>query len=147
LADPGALAPAGDDNRIFTVGVLSAQLTDPSVTWAVHRAVTGALGVLAAAGWQLREISAPWLDKLAAWEDTLAVIVAAEAATVHRGRDWARYAAGTRALLGFGASVTGGQFQTAERQRAELSAAIEASLTGVGVLAGPTGGYPAPGQD
>src|SRR5262249_54318475 len=108
---------------------------------------SGAPGALAAAGWRLREISAPWLDKLAAWEDTLAVIVAAEAATVHRGRDWARYAAGTRALLGYGASVTDGQFQAAERQRAELSAAIEASLTGVDVLAGPTVGYQAPEED
>jgi len=147
LADPGALAPAGSAPPMFTVGVLSAQLTDPSVTEAVHRAITGALGALAAAGWRLREISAPWLDKLAAWEDTLAVIVAAEAATVHRGRDWARYAAGTRALLGYGASVTDGQFQAAERQRAELSAAIEASLTGVDVLAGPTVGYQAPEED
>ena len=91
LADPGALAPPGDgapagaearsagggESRALTVGVLSAQLTDPSVTPAVHRAVTGALAALAAAGWRLREISAPWLDKLAAWEDTLAVIVTA----------------------------------------------------------------------
>jgi aspartyl-tRNA(Asn)/glutamyl-tRNA(Gln) amidotransferase subunit A len=147
LADPGALAPAGDGDPIFTVGVLSAQLTDPSVTPAVHRAVTGALAALAAAGWRLHEISAPWLDKLAAWEDTLAVIVTAEAAAVHRGRDWDRYAAGTRALLGYGASVTSDQFEAAERQRAELSAAIEASLTGVDVLAGPTVGYQAPEED
>ena len=131
----------------MTVGVLSAQLTDPSVTPAVHRAVTGALAVLAAAGWRLREISAPWLDKLAAWEDALAVIVTAEAAAVHRGRDWDSYAAGTRALLGYGASVTGDQFAAAERQRAELSAAIEASLTAVDVLAGPTVGYQAPEED
>lgn len=147
LADPGALAPAGDGGPVFTVGVLSAQLTDPSVTQAVHRAVTGALDVLAAAGWRLREISAPWLDTLAAWEDTLAVIVSAEAATVHRGRDWARYAAGTRALLDYGASVTSDQFKAAIRQRGELSAAIEASLTGVDVLAGPTVGYQAPAED
>jgi 2-dehydropantoate 2-reductase len=147
LADPGALAPAGSAAPILTVGVLSAQLTDPSVTQAVHRAVTGALAALAAAGWRLREISAPWLDKLAAWEDTLAVIVTAEAATVHRGRDWARYAEGTRALLGYGASVTGDQFDAAIRQRAELSAAIEASLTGVDVLAGPAVGYQAPEED
>jgi len=161
LADPGALAPPGDgapagagarsagggESRALTVGVLSAQLTDPSVTPAVHRAVTGALAALAAAGWRLREISAPWLDKLAAWEDTLAVIVTAEAAVVHRGQDWARYATGTRALLGYGASVTSDQFQAAERQRAELSAAIEASLTGVDVLAGPTVGYQAPEED
>jgi len=147
LADPGALAPPGDDDPIFTVGVLSAQLTDPSVTPAVYHAVAGALAALAAAGWRLREISAPWLDRLAAWEDTLAVIVTAEAAVVHRGRDWARYAEGTRALLGYGASVTSDQFQAAKRQRAELSAAIEASLTGVDVLAGPTVGYQAPEQD
>ena len=68
--------------------MLSAQLADPSVTPAVHRAVTGALAVLAGAGWRLREIRAPWLDRLAAWEDTLAAIVTAEAAAVHRGRDW-----------------------------------------------------------
>src|SRR5215470_7629284 len=147
LADPGALAPAGSAPPMFTVGVLSAQLTDPSVTQVVHRAITGALGALAAAGWRLREISAPWLDKLAAWEDTLAVIVTAEAAAVHRGRDWARYAPGTRALLGYGASVTSDQFEAAKRQRAELSAAIEASLTGVDVLAGPTVGYHAPEED
>jgi len=148
LADPGALAPAGGTGSgVFTVGVLSAQLTDPSVTPAVYRAVTGALAALAAAGWRLREISAPWLDRLAAWEDTLAVIVTAEAAVVHRGRDWTRYAEGTRALLGYGASVTSDQLQGAKRQRAELSAAIEASLTGVDVLAGPTVGYQAPEED
>src|SRR5205814_3467271 len=58
LADPGALAPPGDDDPIFTVGVLSAQLTDPSVTPAVYHAVAGALAALAAASWRLREISA-----------------------------------------------------------------------------------------
>jgi len=149
LADPGALAapPAGGTRAGFTVGVLSAQLADPSVTPEVHRAVTGALAVLAAAGWRLREISAPWLDRLPAWEDTLAVIVAAEAAEVHRGRDWDAYAEGTRALLRYGASVTADRFDAAIRQRAELSAAIEASLTGVDVLAGPTVGYQAPEQD
>ena len=148
LADPGALAPppAGGDGR-FTVGVLAAQLTDPSVTPRVHRAVTEALAALAAAGWRLREITAPWLAELPRWEDTLAVIVCAEAATVHRGRDWSRYAEGTRALLDYGASITSDQYNAALRQRAELSAAIEASLSGVDVLAGPTVGYQAPEQD
>jgi 2-dehydropantoate 2-reductase len=147
LADPGALAPpAGGDGR-FTVGVLAAQLTDPSVTPQVHLAVTGALAALAAAGWRLREITAPWLEELPQWEDALAVIVSAEAAAVHRGRDWGRYAEGTRALLGYGASVTSEQNAAAIRQRAELSVAIEASLSGVDVLAGPTVGYQAPEQD
>ena len=169
LADPGALAPppagagapsgsgreargrerqsgGGGKSRV-TAGVLAAQLTDPSVTPQVHRAVTEALAVLAAAGWRLREITAPWLARLPQWEDTLAVIVSAEAAAVHRGRDWGRYAEGTRALLEYGASITSDQYNAALRQRAELSAAIEASLSGVDVLAGPTVGYQAPEQD
>jgi len=148
LAGPGALAPppAGGDGA-FTVGVLGAQLTDPSVTAEVHRAVTQALAALAAAGWRLREITAPWLGLLPRWEDALAVIVSAEAAMVHQGRDWKAYAAGTRALLDYGASVTADQYNAAIRQRGELSAAIEASLSGVDVLAGPTVGYQAPEQD
>jgi 2-dehydropantoate 2-reductase len=161
LADPGTLAPppasdlagvgarstGGGESRVFTVGVLAAQLTDPSVTPQVHGAVTGALAVLAAAGWRLREITAPWLGRLPDWEDTLAVIVSAEAARVHRGRDWKSYAGGTRALLDYGAAVTADQYNAALRQRAELSAAIEAALFGVDVLAGPTVGYQAPEQD
>ena len=162
LADPGALVPpradgdpagagarsaGGGENRVFTVGVLAAQLTDPSVTPQVHRAVTEALAVLAAAGWRLREITAPWLEELPQWEDTLAVIVSAEAAAVHRGRRWDAYAEGTRALLDYGASITRDQYDAAIRQRAELSAAIEASLSGADVLAGPTVGYQAPEQD
>jgi 2-dehydropantoate 2-reductase len=147
LADPGTLAPPPAGDGRFTVGVLAAQLTDPSVTQEVRRAVTEALAVLAAAGWRLREIAIPWLADLPRWEDTLAVIVCAEAAAVHRGRDWGRYAAGTRALLDYGASVTSDQYNAATRQRAELSAAIEASLSGVDVLAGPTVGYQAPEQD
>jgi 2-dehydropantoate 2-reductase len=148
LADPGTLAPppAGDDGS-FTVGVLAAQLTDPSVTPQVHRAVSAALAVLAAAGWRLREIADPWLAELPRWEDTLAVIVSAEAAAVHRDRDTGAYAEGTRALLEYGASVTSEQYDAAIRQRAELSAAIEASLSGADVLAGPTVGYQAPEQD
>jgi aspartyl-tRNA(Asn)/glutamyl-tRNA(Gln) amidotransferase subunit A len=159
-ADPGALADSGGGRAdpaiepaaspgatAFTVGVLSAQLTDPSVTAEVHDAVTAALAVLSEAGWHLREITEPWLGQLARWENTLAVIVAAEAFKVHQGRDLDRYAEGTRALLGFGASVTAQQYANAMRQRAELTAAIEASLTGVDILAGPTVGYQAPEQD
>jgi 2-dehydropantoate 2-reductase len=148
LADPGTLAePAGGGGPGFTVGVLAAQLTDPSVTAEVHQAVSGALAMLAAAGWRLREITAPWLDRLPQWEDTLAVIVASEAAAVHRDRDTGAYAAGTRALLSYGGSVTSDEFNTEIRRRGELSAAIEASLSGVDVLAGPTVGYQAPQED
>ena len=152
-ADPpavGALA-GGRSGRIrpvtFTVGVLAAQLTDPSVTPEVGDAVTGALATLAAAGWRLRELTAPWLDDLAHWEDMLAVIVAREASLVHQGRDSSRYGAGTRALLMFGESVGDERYARALQERAQLTAEIEASLTGVDVLAGPTVGYQAPEQD
>jgi 2-dehydropantoate 2-reductase len=131
----------------FTVGVLAAQLADPSVTVAVHDAVCAALAVLHSAGWRVQELTSPWLDELGAWEDALAVIVAREAHLVHRHRDQSRYAQGTKALLAFGASVSEDRYAHALKRRAELTAAIEASLTGVDVLAGPTVGYQAPEQD
>jgi 2-dehydropantoate 2-reductase len=139
--------PGGTGPAVFTVGVLAAQLADPSVTPQVRDAVGGALSALAEAGWTVRELTAPWLDDLAAWEEALAVIVAREAHLVHAGRDQSRYAEGTRALLAYGASVGDDQFARALRRREELTAAIEASLAGVDVLAGPTVGYQAPEQD
>jgi 2-dehydropantoate 2-reductase len=136
---PGAAAPV--------VRVLAAQLADPSVTSEVRAAVTAALAALAAAGWDVRELTAPWLDELAAWEEPLGVIVAREAHLVHAGRDRRRYADGTRALLEFGASVSDERYAWALERRAVLAAAIEASLAGADVLAGPTVGYTAPEQD
>ena len=161
LADPADLAgpadlvslaadrePDGGLGRgVFSVGVLAAQLADPSVTAEVREAVTAALARLAAAGWTVRELTAPWLDDLAAWEEVLAVIVAREAHLVHAGRDQSRYAEGTRALLGHGGSLGDEQFARALSRREELTAGIEASLDGVDVLAGPTVGYQAPEQD
>jgi 2-dehydropantoate 2-reductase len=148
LAEPaGPAAAAADPAGGFTVGVLAAQLADPSVTPEVRDAVSAALSRLAAAGWPLREVTAPWLDDLTAWEDVLAVIVSREASLVHAGRDQSRYAEGTRALLAHGAAVGDDEFARALRQREELTAAIEASLDGVDVLAGPTVGYQAPEQD
>jgi len=129
------------------IGVLASQLSDASVTAGVRAAVQAALDTLAADGWQLREIRAPWLDDLPRWEQTLAVIVASEAWEVHRSRDLSRYAAGTRAVLDFGRSVTAEQYARAQADRAELAVAIETSLDGVDVLAGPTVGYCAPEQD
>jgi 2-dehydropantoate 2-reductase len=143
-AQPGR---AGEGAPVFTVGVLAAQLADPSVTPAVHAAVSGALAALGAAGWQVRQLTAPWLDELAGWEEALAVIVAREAFLVHRSRDTSRYAEGTRALLAFGASVGDQRYSRALARRAELTAAIDTSLAGVDVLAGPTVGYQAPEQD
>ncbi len=130
-----------------TVGVLSAQLADPSVTPEVGAALDAAIAALAAAGWNLKDVTAPWLDQLPRWEETLAVIVARQAHLVHAGRDTSRYCEGTRALLAYGASVTQDQFARAAGEQADLTAAIEASLAGVDVLAGPTVGYQAPEQD
>jgi Asp-tRNA(Asn)/Glu-tRNA(Gln) amidotransferase A subunit family amidase/ketopantoate reductase len=148
LARPLPSDPSGPSGPVtFTVGVLVAQLADPSVTPAVRDAIRSALAVLAAAGWRITELTAPWLDELAAWDDVLAVIVSREAYLVHQDRDTSRYADGTRALLAFGASVSDTRYAAALGRRAELTAAIEASLARVDVLAGPTVGYQAPEQD
>jgi Asp-tRNA(Asn)/Glu-tRNA(Gln) amidotransferase A subunit family amidase/ketopantoate reductase len=150
LADPGALAsgaPASGAPGVFTLGVLAGQLTDPSVTPEVHAAVTGALGALAEAGWDLREVTAPWLDDLPEWERVLSVIVAREAHQVHHLRDTSGYAEGTRALLEFGAAVTQEEYAAALGRRDELIAAVNASMAGLDALAGPTVGFVAPEQD
>jgi 2-dehydropantoate 2-reductase len=139
--DPGS-GPA-----TYKVGVLAAQLADPSVTPEVRDAVTAALSRLAEAGWEIEELTAPWLDDLAAWEEALAVIVAREASLVHSGRDQSRYAEGTRALLDHGASITENTYTAAIRQRETVADGIEASLDGVDVIAGPTVGYQAPEED
>jgi 2-dehydropantoate 2-reductase len=127
--------------------VLAAQLADPSVTAEVRSAVTAALDALTAAGWDVTELTAPWLNELASWEEPLAVIVAREAHLVHAGRDTGGYADGTRALLEFGAAVTDEQYAWALGRRRELTAAIEVSLAGADALAGPTVGFTAPEQD
>jgi len=129
------------------IGVLAAQLADASVTSEVRAALDGAFAALAAAGFQLTEIRAPWLNQLPRWEHALAVIVAYEAYRLHQDRDTSKYAEGTRALLDSGRLVTPGQYAAALADRAELLAAVDASLDGVDVLAGPTVGYCAPEQD
>jgi Asp-tRNA(Asn)/Glu-tRNA(Gln) amidotransferase A subunit family amidase/ketopantoate reductase len=129
------------------IGVLAAQLTDPSVTDEVRRAIRAALDSLAAAGWQLTEIRAPWLDELPRWEHVLATLVASDAHLVHRSRDVSKYSEGTRALLDYGRAITAEQYARALAERAELLAAVDASLVGVDLLAGPTVGYCAPDQD
>ena len=144
-AGPGTAAATPP--RSAAVGVLAAELADPSVTPEVRAAVQAALDTLAAAGWQVRAVTAPWLDDLPRWEQALSVIVASEAWQVHQSRDLSRYGSGTRAVLDFGRSVTPAQYASARADQAELTAAVEASLAGVDVLAGPTVGYCAPEQD
>jgi 2-dehydropantoate 2-reductase len=147
LADSGLAGVEPVGQARFKVGVLAAQLAHPSVTPEVHAAVSGALDRLAAVGWELVQITDPWLDDLDGWEHVLTTIVAREAREVHRERDTSGYAAGTRALLELGASVTQAQYDAALARRDELTAAIEASLAGVDVLAGPSVGFVAPEQD
>jgi 2-dehydropantoate 2-reductase len=139
----GALAPS----EPVTIGVLTAQLTDLSVTPEVRAAVQAAVDTLVTAGWKVRQVTAPWLDDLPRWEHALSVIAASEAWQVHRSRDLSRYAEGTRAVLDYGRSVTPEQYASALADRAELTAAVEASLADVVVLAGPTVGYCAPTED
>ncbi len=55
--------PAPAAVGVPVIGVLSAQLADPSVTPEVGEAVQAALDRLAAAGWRLREIKSPWLEE------------------------------------------------------------------------------------
>jgi 2-dehydropantoate 2-reductase len=140
-------ATGGTEARAPVLGVLSAQLADPSVTPEVGGALRSALGRLAAAGWELREVSAPWLDEPERWEHALAVIVAKEAADTHAGRDTSQYAEGTRALLAFGAAVTQEEYARAQSARDELTASVTATLAGVDALAGPTVGFCAPEED
>jgi aspartyl-tRNA(Asn)/glutamyl-tRNA(Gln) amidotransferase subunit A len=141
---PAAAPPAAGPP---VLGVLSAQLADPSVTAEVRAAVRAALGRLAAAGWELREVEPPWVADPGRWEEALGFIVAREAVTAHAGRDTSQYAEGTRALLAFGAAVTPEQYASARAAQAALSAAVEETLAGVDALAGPTVGYCAPEQD
>ncbi len=146
LADgAGTVSPPPDGPP--TAGVLTAQLADPSVTREVREALDAALSALAAAGWRLREVRAPWLAELGRWEQVLAEIVASEASEVHRSRDVTRYAEGTRSLLRFGSTVTQAQYARAQASRASLISAIDATLADVDLLAGPTVGYCAPEQD
>ena len=145
-AQPPPDWPDRHDER-FSVGVLTAQLADPSVTTQVRDAVTTALAALTQAGWHSHELTGSWLEQLRKWEDTLAVLVSKEAFATHEGKDTSRYSDGTRALLAFGASVTDEMFARALDEQAELTAGVELSLAGVDVLAGPTVGYTAPEQD
>jgi 2-dehydropantoate 2-reductase len=146
-----AALPGGEPQNVGlpprTIGVLAAQLADPSVTAEVRQALTAAFDVLAAAGWEPREIRPPWLSELPRWEQALAAIAASDAYQVHRGRDTSKYAPGTRALLETGRSVTPAQYARAQADREILRAQVDASLDGVDVLAGPTVGYCAPEQD
>ncbi len=131
----------------FTLGVLASQFTDPSVTPEVASALRATLVALADAGWELRELTGAWLDRLRGWEDTLGVIVSSEGCAFHAGRDTSRYSDGTRSLLAFGATVTDEALAAALAEQAELTAAIEASLAGIDALAGPAVGFVAPTQD
>jgi Asp-tRNA(Asn)/Glu-tRNA(Gln) amidotransferase A subunit family amidase len=146
-AGPGGGAGPDADER-FTIGLLSAQLADPSVTPEVGAAVGNALDRLRADGWEVRELAPSWLADLAGeWTEVLALIVAREAAAVHRDRDTSGYAEGTRALLAYGAAVGDERYEWALVRRAALGAAIDESLAGVDVLAGPTVGFQAPAED
>jgi Asp-tRNA(Asn)/Glu-tRNA(Gln) amidotransferase A subunit family amidase len=142
---PAAASPA--PAAAPAIGILTSQVTDESVTEEVRRGVRLAIDTLTAAGWIARDIKPPWADDPERWERALGVIVAREAAASHAGRDTSRYAAGTRALLEYGAQVTDEQYARARADQGALTRAVEESLAGVDALAGPTVGYCAPEED
>jgi Asp-tRNA(Asn)/Glu-tRNA(Gln) amidotransferase A subunit family amidase len=131
----------------LTVGVLTRQFGDPSVTDAAAERFDAALDTLAAAGLVLRPVTAGWCARLPDLDEVLSVIVSHEAFGVHRGRDTSRYAEGTRALLELGASQTDLDLAFAHEATRALVEEIDASLAGVDVLVGPTVGFVAPEHD
>ena len=150
LAGPGPSDPAGPDGpAMFTVGVLGRRAGRP-VGHAARSATpsAAALAALGAAGWRIKELTAPWLDQLASWDDVLAVIVAREAHLVHRGP-------GHQPLRRRHAGPAGvrrvGQRQPATPPRSAAGPnsppRSRPAWLDVDVLAGPTVGYQAPEQD
>lgn len=150
LADRPELANPAAPGDPPTVGVLRAQLDDTSVTVEVRAALDAALAALSAAGWKLVQVDAGWARNGAAVERVVADVVLYEAAAVHadrlrRLRPW--YGPGTLAVLDAGAQIDPVRYATALADAAQLTAAVEASLVGIDVLAGPAVPYVAPEQD
>jgi aspartyl-tRNA(Asn)/glutamyl-tRNA(Gln) amidotransferase subunit A len=147
IADRPSLAAAFDVASPPTLGVLTEQFDDPSVTDAAAECFAAALETLAGAGVVLRAVSASWCARLPDLDEVLAVIVSHEAFLVHRDRDTSRYADGTRALLELGASQTDQDLAAAHNATRQLVGEIDATLAGVDALIGPTVGFVAPEHD
>jgi Asp-tRNA(Asn)/Glu-tRNA(Gln) amidotransferase A subunit family amidase len=131
----------------LTLGVLTRQFGDPSVTAAAAESFDAALDLLASAGVVLRPVVAGWCGRLPDLDEVLSVIVSYEAYLVHRERDTSGYAAGTRELLDLGASQTDRDLAAAHEMARQLVAEIDATLAGVDALVGPTVGFVAPEHD
>ncbi|HEX3907112.1 MAG TPA: amidase [Mycobacteriales bacterium] len=131
----------------LTLGVLTAQFDDASVTPAARRAMSDALDALATAGIELRPVDPAWCTRLVELEETLVVIASYEGHLVHRDRDISRYAAGTRSLLAIGAEQRPQELELAHERACQLTAEIDQTLAGLDALVGPTVGYCAPAVD
>lgn len=145
----GAAAPAQRLTRP-RIGVLRGQLDDPAVTAEVRSALTAALAVLGAGGFDLVELDPPWARDCGHWEGVLSTIVLYEAAAAHAGRLPAlrgSYGPGTLALLDAGAAVSPAAHAAALAEASVLSRLVDDSLTGLDVLAGPTAPFVAPEHD
>jgi aspartyl-tRNA(Asn)/glutamyl-tRNA(Gln) amidotransferase subunit A len=147
LADQPALATPVPRTAPLTLGVLTQQFDDPSVTDPGADCFAAALDQLAAAGVVLRPVTAGWCARLPDLDEVLSVIVSHEAYLVHRDRDTSRYADGTRALLDLGASQTDSDLAAAHQATRQLVSEIDATLLGVDALVGPTVGFAAPEHD
>ena len=132
------------------VGVLRGHLDDPSLTPEVAAAVERALRLAAAAGMTLVDLDPVWARDGARWEHALTTVVLFEAAANHRDRLRTMrpyYGPGTLALLDAGALVSEADYRDALAVAVDLRAAVDLSLAGVDVLAGPTVPYVAPEHD
>jgi Asp-tRNA(Asn)/Glu-tRNA(Gln) amidotransferase A subunit family amidase len=147
LADRPSLAPPVPRLDQISLGVLTEQLDDRSVTSEARLAMTDALDRLAAAGLELHPVGAGWCRRLRELDEVLYVIVSHEAYIVHRDRDTSRYADGTRKLLDLGASQSPRDVATAHAAARQLATEIDADLANGDALVGPTIGYCAPAID
>jgi aspartyl-tRNA(Asn)/glutamyl-tRNA(Gln) amidotransferase subunit A len=147
IADLPSLAGPLTPVTPLTLGVLTEQFDDPSVTDEAAETFAAALEALAGAGVVLRPVTAGWCARLPDLDEVLAVIVSHEAYLVHRDRDTSRYADGTRALLDLGASQTDQDLAAAHHATRALVGEIDTTLAGVDALIGPTVGFVAPEHD
>ena len=128
------------------IGVLSAQLADPSVTPEVRAAVRAALGgSRRPAGSCAR--STPVAGGAGALGGSADRHRRPRGCRVSRGPGHEPVRRGNARPAGLRRHGDAGQYATRPADQDELSAAIEETLSGVDALAGPTVGYCAPEQD
>ncbi|WP_245645390.1 amidase [Pseudonocardia acaciae] len=139
--------PATDDLTGLRVGVVRAEHfpagSDPGLAGAFDQAV----GVLAAAGASVEEVTLPY------WREAITVTMVSaycEGLAYHRGdlsERWDDYFAASRGLLARGALISGADYVQAQRVRKVAQVAIARLFERVDVVACPTAAIGAPALD